>query len=200
VVGERPCSSGGGARHFPRLAPDDAPRQDRYVILATPAPAPVDPSWVDVWGFWVGALGTLASTVIAVVAVVLSVSVARAQGRRDTRAARAGWAHEYSVWLGAGTVYMAAGMDAAILTDREWIDRGNDIQARGRLIESKGANDYMVAARAAFAHIATMPIDKRMDAAMTATRMLPFWLESWVDDPDKRPGDIVPWIDPPAGE
>lgn len=42
---------------------------------------------------------------------------------------------------------MADGIDAAILTDREWVDRGDDIQARGRLVESKGANDYMVAAR-----------------------------------------------------
>jgi hypothetical protein len=171
-----------------------------HVMTPTTPPAPVDASWVDVWGFWVSLVGTVASTIIAVVAVVLSLSVARAQGRRDARAARAAWAHEYTVWLGAGTVYMAAGMDAAIPTDREWIERGNDIQARGRLLESKGANDYMVAARAAFAHIATMPIEKRMDAAMTATRMLPFWLESWVDDPDKRPGDIVPWIDLAAGK
>jgi hypothetical protein len=58
----------------------------------------------------------------------------------------------------------------------------------------------MVAARAAFEHIATMPIEKRITAALAASRMLPFWLESWVDDPDKRPGDIVPWIDLPADE
>lgn len=166
------------------------------VMSVTPDPTtpPVDTSWVDVAGFWVSLVGTLASTVIAVVAVVLSVSVARAQSRRDARAARAAWAHEYTVWLDAGTVYMAAGMDAAMLTDREWIDRGNEIQTRGRLLESKGASDYMVAARAAFAHIATMPIEQRMTAALTATRMLPFWLEGWVDDPDKRPGDIVEWL------
>ena len=127
-------------------------------------------------------------------AVALTVGAARATKRRETRVGRAAWAHEYDVWLDTGTIYMAAGMDAAILTDREWIDRGNDIQTRARLLDSTGANDYMVAARAAFEYIATVPPDLRIKAAMTATKMLAFWAEGWVNDPKKSPGDIVDWL------
>ncbi len=145
-------------------------------------------------GFCVSVVGTLASTVIAVVAVVLSVRASRAQNHRDARAGRAEWAHQYSVWLSAGTVYMAAGIDAAILTDRDWVDRGDDIQSRGRLLDSRGANDYMVAARTAWVHIEGMPVEQRMDASLTATRMLKFWVEGWVADPEKSPGNIVEWL------
>lgn len=33
-----------------------------------------------------------------------------------------------------------------------------------------------------------------MDAALTATRMLKFWVEGWIEDPEKSPGDIVDWL------
>lgn len=162
--------------------------------VITPPPVPADPSWTEVGGFWVSALGTVASTAIAVVAIVLTVGTARATSRREARAGRAQWAHEYSVWLDAGTIYMAAGMEAAMLTDREWIDRGNDLQTRARVLDSGGANRYMVAARAAFEDIATKPLELRITAAMTATKMLSFWAEGWVNDPKKAPGDIVDWL------
>jgi hypothetical protein len=128
------------------------------------------------------------------VAIILTVGAARATSRREARAERAQWAHEYNVWLAAGTIYMAAGMETARLTDREWIDRGNDIQTRARLRDSEGANRFMVAARAAFEDIATKPLELRITAAMTATKMLSFWVEGWVNDPKKAPGDIVDWL------
>lgn len=159
-----------------------------------PIPVPADPSWTEVAGFWVSALGAVANTAIAVVAIVLTVGAARAASRREARAGRAQWAHEYSVWLDAGTIYLAAGMEAAMLTDREWIDRGNDIQTRARLLDSEGADRYMVAARAAFEDIATKPPELRITAAMTATKMLSFWVEGWVNDPKKAPGDIGDWL------
>ena len=164
--------------------------------MTTPPPIPVsaDLSWTEVAGFWVSAVGASASTAIAVVAIVLTVGAARAASRREARAGRAQWAHEYSVWLDAGTIYMAAGMEAAMLTDREWIDRGNDIQTRARLLDSHGADLYMVAARTAFEDIAMKPPEWRITAATTATKLLSFWVEGWVNDPKKAPGDISDWL------
>lgn len=112
---------------------------------------------------------------------------------------------DYMLWLDDGSMYMAAGMDAAILTDRAWITRGQELDTRARLIEpkgtetnilkSKGASAYMTAQRTAREHIeGNVSPGDAIEAAMVATRMLKFWAEGWVDNPKLAPGDITEWI------
>lgn len=168
----------------------------------------LDPTWLDLANFWVNALGTIATVLIAAFAVWLTVATARATNRRDERARREAWVRDYMLWLDDGSVYMAAGMDAAVLTDRAWISRGSELDTRARILEpggttnnvleSRGASSYMTAARTAREHIATLPVGDRVEASITATRMLKFWAEGWVDHPKNSTGDITEWITPPS--
>ena len=172
--------------------------QTKMDKMTTPTPQspPLtpDPSWIDLAGFWVSALGAAASTAIAIVAIVLSVGANRSQIRRDIRGQREAWVRSFIAWLDAGTVYMILGLEAAIEVDTKWIDRGNELQTSGRLLESKGADAYMMAATDAREYVADLPLDQRRDASMDAIRLLKFWAENWVDKPENSPGNVVDWL------
>lgn len=172
-----------------------------------PAEVPSEPSWLDMANFWVNLGGTITSTIIAIVAVGLTVYTVIAGRRREDRAKREAWARDYMLWLDDGTVYLATGLDAAMLTDRVWITRGSELENRARVFDPEsstiasilnpaeaGASAYMRAQRTAREHIEKMPIGDRISAATTATRMLKLWVEGWVDQPKKKPGDIVEWL------
>lgn len=185
------------------------------MLMPTPSSIPVEtdipfePTWLDLANFWVNFGGAFAGAVIAIFAVWLTVATARATNRRDDRARREAWVRDYMFWLDDGAVYMASGMDAAILTDRAWIKRGQELESRARLLEpngtknnileSKGASAYMTAHRTAREYIEkNSPPGGALEAATAATKMLKFWAEGWVDNPKLVPGDITEWIAMPS--
>ncbi|WP_114587766.1 hypothetical protein [Microbacterium arborescens] len=167
-------------------------------------PADAVPLWTDVAGVWIGAAGAAASTVIAAVAVWLSIRAARAEARRheeavasERRERRASFATDLLLWLERSTVFLIMGSEFAT-DDSEWLEQGERLEARARVLDSPGATELLLAARAAREEMDTLSVDLRIRVALPVTRLLKLWVESWVRDPEQVDiagrGSIRSWV------
>jgi hypothetical protein len=177
-------------------------------MQSTPPQPEVIP-WTDIAGVWISGAGALASTVIAIVAVVFAVRAAGAEGLRaaeaeesQRRERRAAFATDLLVWLEQSTAITVLGSELAIY-NREWVGRGEALSARARTLDSPGATDLLVSARAARNAIETLPFDRRIDVVLPVTGMLKLWVEAWVSTPERSgngPEVIEAWVDAWAKE
>ncbi|KTR74181.1 hypothetical protein NS234_19430 [Microbacterium oxydans] len=88
---------------------------------------------------------------------------------------------------------MVLGADATV-RDREWVETGEALNARARVIDSDGAVGLMQAAKRARTAIEDVAMEQRVDVAMNATGMLQLYAEQWVVDGEEHPWPVEEWI------
>ena len=166
------------------------------MFLVLPPPPP-EPTWTDVGTFIVSIAGTLATTAVAVVAIVISVQTARRENRREARGVRERWVTDFNAWLDAGRVHMVMGGHDVPL-DKDWVSIGDRLSASAQTMADPGAQSFMLAARDARTHMAAVPDEKRIRVGRSINELIKLWAIQWVDDPsdhDASKSVVTQWID-----
>ena len=152
------------------------------------------PSWTDVGGF-------IANSILALVAIVVTIMLHFAESRRVKRAIesekrqrRAEFAKELIMWFELGTKHLTMGGDSNVLDD-EWVRRMRELEASSLLVDSPGAEELMRVARTAHEEMEPIPSAQRADVAIFITRMMKLWARGWVDDPH-NPAEypVAEWV------
>ncbi|WP_206549511.1 hypothetical protein, partial [Microbacterium oxydans] len=111
----------------------------------------------------------------------------------EKRLRRSELARDLIVWFDRSTHLMVLGADATV-RDREWVETGEALNARARVIDSDGAVGLMQAAKRARTAIEDVAMEQRVDVAMNATGMLQLYAEQWVVDGEEHPWPVEEWI------
>jgi hypothetical protein len=164
-------------------------------ITATPPPNPdATLTWVDTSGFWVQVVGVLATTLLALVTVWLTVRSARETARRNDRDQRADWVRSFTDYLN-GWVRSSAPTEATRIANVGWHLQYDPLIVDAALLRNEGATLLLDQARVAMRHIkATEKDDVHLSAEDARTQLIQ-WASDWVHDPKARPSEIIPYID-----
>lgn len=111
----------------------------------------------------------------------------------EKRLRRSELARDLIVWFDRSTHLMVLGPEATV-RDREWVEAGEALNARARVIDSEGAVDLMQAAKRARAALEDVETEDRLEVAVHATGMLQLYAERWVDDGESHAWPIEDWI------
>ncbi|WP_449278017.1 hypothetical protein [Leucobacter sp. GX24907] len=159
-------------------------------------------SALDIWTFVIAAIGTAASTAIALVATVLTFRASKESRRQEKlirtaeeRRRRADIAHDMAMWFADGKVFMIADLPP---TEEfaTWADRGDSLLFRARSFEEPGAAALMLAAKEVRALVLKKEsFDRRLEAAIHAAGIFKLCAERWVEDPSAL-GELRPeaWV------
>ncbi|MFE7198484.1 hypothetical protein [Microbacterium oxydans] len=128
----------------------------------------------------------------AVAAEGIEAAMNRAAGA-EKRLRRSELARDLMVWFDRSTHLMVLGPDAAV-RDRAWVEAGEALNARARVIDSDGAVGLMQAAKRARGALEEVSPELRLEVAMNATGMLQLYAERWVVDGAAQSWPIEEWI------
>lgn len=152
----------------------------------------MNPTWLDIVALVVTAIGTAATSVIAVVAVRVSLRLSREAREREQVDARRDWAADFMAWLIRGQHRVATGEDAP---DDAWEREGERLAGRAKVHESAGAERLLDAAGAALTALQHTRPHWRPSLTDATIPIIGVWANAWVLDPrEPHTGDIAIFI------
>ena len=160
----------------------------------------VDPTWTDVGTFWVSFAAAGASTLIAAVAIFLTINANSSNRKRTAaddlerrRGRRESFAVDLLQWIDSGMLHFVTARDL-ISGDPQYVAAGNALEARSRVLGEASAPHFLATMREAADIMREVPKEQRVERAILVNGLVKLNVENWVEDPDTPLPKPTEWL------